>query len=911
MFKNIKTSLLFFALFFIGSTLFSDLLPDFFWFKSIGYSSIWLFKLKAEWAAFAAFFVTALFFISLNVRLANKNSESLSGQSQFSVNTPFKALNNFLEEFQNNQKVVDNPAKNYARKWLLRVVCIVVSVFFGLTAKHWWQEAFLYVNQDLYGLTDPIFNKDISYYLFTLPFFNHIQNWFLGLLIITSLIVGWIYFSKNILLVIFSKNTNFKSIKTHFILLLSLTFTLLAIGSHFSIYELVYSTRGAVFGAAYTDISIILPIKKLLVALFTLQALSCLFLLRNTSIKLPYLVFITIVLTHILALNILPNLIQNYVVSPNELEKEKKYIETNIAFTREAYKLTSIQTQDFPAKTNLSLNDIQKNSAIIDNIRLWNQEPLKQTFSQLQEIRPYYEFANVDVDRYLINGKLQQVMLSARELESNDLSAQAQTWINKHLVYTHGYGACMTPVNKITEDGLPEFFIKDLPPQSSIDLKITRPEVYFGEKTNNYVIVNTKQSEFDYPKGELNVYTNYSGKGGIHLDTHFKRALFAFKLGDSKLLVSSQINKQSRLMYDRNIDVIVRKIAPFLTYDKDPYLVITNEGRMKWILDAYTMSKYFPYSQPIKGNVNYIRNSVKVVIDAYDGTVDFYIADSSDPIIRAYSKIYVGLFKNISEMPDSLKSHLRYPTDLFTVQALMYSTYHMTDPQVFYNREDLWSLPTETYGESEQTMQPYYLITRLPGDVKESFVLMLPFTPTNKNNMIAWIAVKCDPENYGEFTVLNLPKDRTIYGPKQIESRIDQDTEISKDLTLWGQVGSRVIRGNLMIIPIEESILYVEPVYLQATQSKMPELKRVIVSYADAITMNDNLSESIQFIFGGNSYSEKKDITSEAVKTEKVGTTKKVKEIFKDLKKQLQQSEWGNFGQKMEELEKAIGDLTD
>ncbi len=912
MIKQLRFVLLVLILGFVGIVAFTKLYPEFLWYDSFRYAAVWLFRIKSEFITWGVFTSIAFIWLSLQVSIANKNSASASKSSDYHVDTPFEFLNRTIDQLKQtlDQSQQTDSFSKKAYGLMLTLVTFGLSILFGLAAKSWWEDLYLYLNQQPYGMADPVFGQDVSFYLFSLPLFNHIQNWFVSLFVVSLIMVGWIYFSRNILLVIFSKNREFSGIKRHLISLLAITFILFSAGTWLGIYDVVYSSQGVVFGAAYTDVTIILPVKKLISILFVIEAVLVLFLISRPTFKLPYLVLGLIFLLNFIGLRVVPNIVQNYIVSPNELVKEKPYIESNIKFTREAYGLNNIQEVQFPATHDLAFRDIMMNNTTVENIRLWNQEPLKQTFSQLQEIRLYYEFSQVDVDRYMINDKPQQVMLSVRELDSSILTAQAQTWTNRHLIYTHGYGLCMTPVNEVTTDGLPEFFIKDIPPKSSINVGIENPAVYFGEMTTDYVIVNTKQNEFDYPKGDSNVYTNYAGKGGIVLNSLFRRFLYAIKFSDFKLLFTSLLKPDSRLMYDRSIQQIPKKIAPFLIFDHDPYIVISDSGRLVWVYDAYTASSKFPYSEPFmsRGRVNYIRNAVKVTIDAYDGTTNFYIMDQYDPIIQAYDKVYAGLFQPFSAMPLDIQRHIRYPKDLFTVQAMVLNTYHMTDPQVFYNKEDLWEFPQETYEGSEKTMSPYYLVTKLPGDEKESFILMLPFTPANKNNMIAWLAAKCDRDEYGEFRVLKLPKERTIYGPMQIESRIDQHTEISKDLTLWGQMGSKVIRGNLMIIPIKQSLLYVEPIYLQATQSKLPELKRVVVSYEDKIVMAKNLGDAIFELFGLDSdmLEESQFTLDESNPAIKKDSINQVIDVFTALKKSLQGAQWSSFGIHMEELERSI-----
>ncbi len=550
---------------------------------------------------------------------------------------------------------------------------------------------------------------------------------------------------------------------------------------------------------------------------------------------------------------IYPALIEQYAVKPTELTKETPYILHNIKFTRLAFGLDKVEEKPFAVRQSMTYDDIKENDATIHNIRLWDTRPLIETYRQLQEIRLYYNFKNVDVDRYHFKESYTQVALAARELPASQLPARASTWLNIHLKYTHGYGLVMSPVNEVTKDGMPDLIVQNIPPSSNV-LSITRPEIYYGEQTDQYALVNTKTKEFDYPSGNQNVYTSYQGKGGVRLSSLFRRLVYTWNFSDIKILLTNYLTNESRIMFHRDIADRDNTIAPFLGYDSDPYLVVGKDGNLYWIHDAYTTSNMFPYSQPFSqslnsSGLNYIRNSVKVVIDAYNGDVSYYVIDPSDPLVQTYEKIFPTLFKPISEMSAFLKRHIRYPTDLFLIQGQMYNTFHMTNPQVFYNQEDLWSLATEVYDKNEQPMLPYYIIMRLPDTKSEEFILMVPFTPSKKNNMVAWLCARCDGDNYGQLLEYSLSKEKLIYGPLQIDARINQKPDISSSLTLWGQMGSSVIRGNLLVIPIEHSFLYVEPVYLQAEQSKMPELKRVIVSLGNQLQMRDNLDDALRAVF--------------------------------------------------------------
>ncbi|PWB80352.1 MAG: UPF0182 family protein, partial [Candidatus Methylomirabilota bacterium] len=597
--------------------------------------------------------------------------------------------------------------------------------------------------------------------------------------------------------------------------------------------------------------------------------------------------------------------LQRFRVVPNEIAAESPYITHNIRFTRQAYGLDRIDEREFPAEDTLTREELRRNDLTIKNIRLWDHRPLLTTYGQLQEIRTYYKFVDVDNDRYLIDGEYRQIMLSAREMSYQHLPGQS--WINEHLIFTHGYGVVFGPVNRITPEGLPEFFIKDIPPVSTTPIKVTRPEIYYGELDNDYVIVGTRAQELDYPSGEKNVYSTYTGQGGVPLNSFGRKLLFATRFGTMKILLSQDLTPDSRIMYYRQIAERVKRAAPFLLFDRDAYLVIGRDGRLFWIIDAYTTSDMYPYSEPIRGVGNYIRNSVKAVVDAYNGSVSFYLADLDDPLIKAYDRAFPGLFQPLDAMPDDLKAHLRYPQGMFNVQARLYSTYHMQDPQVFYNKEDLWSIPAE--------MEPYYTIMRLPGEAKEEFILLLPFTPNRKDNMIAWLAARSDPPHYGKLTAFNFPKAKLVYGPRQINARIDQDSFISQQLSLWSQRGSTVIRGSLLAIPIERSLLYVQPLYLAAEKGSLPELKRIVVAQGNQIAMEETLDTALAKVFGGSARA-----TVEARIPPSPGVPSAVDSSVKALvtraydhytraQELLRQGNFAGYGEEVKRLESALKEL--
>jgi uncharacterized membrane protein (UPF0182 family) len=537
---------------------------------------------------------------------------------------------------------------------------------------------------------------------------------------------------------------------------------------------------------------------------------------------------------------------------PNEFNRERPYIVNNIEATRRAYALDRVEEREHSGDAELTAKDIIANAPTIENVRLWDHLPLLQTFGQIQEIRTYYEFRSVDNDRYTIDGKYRQVMLSAREL--NPESIPNRTWVNERLMFTHGYGLTLGPVNQVTTEGLPVLFIRDLPPVSTAGLRVDQPSIYFGELSSDYVLVKTKQREFHYPKGDDNETTVYDGAGGVSIGTFWRRLMFALRFTDTDILFTNQLTADSRILYHRRIADRVQQLAPFLSFDADPYLVLSN-GRLLWIQDAYTTTPNYPYATPTtyqNDRVNYIRNSVKIVVDAYHGSTSFYLAEPSDPIALTLEKIFPGLLMPMSEMPADLRKHVRYPEDIFMIQAAMYQRYHMTNPQVFYNKEDQWQVPTLEAERGSVTMQPYYTVMRLPGERHEEFIQMLPFTPRLKENLSAWMVARSDAEEYGKLLVFQFPKQKFVFGPKLIVGRINQDEKISPQVTLWNQQGSRVIWGTLLVIPVNESLLYVRPLYLQSSEAKIPELKQVIVAYQGRIEMAETLTRALGRIFGSS-----------------------------------------------------------
>lgn len=763
-------------------------------------------------------------------------------------------------------------------QFLLSAIAVILSLGFGWVISQHWSEVILFLHPIPFQQSEPLFHKDISFYIFSLPIWELLGFWLMGLCLYSLLAITLTYLlSGNSL-----SQGRFAGFspqqQRHLFGLLGGFMLIVGLSNWLHRYELVYSDRGVSFGASYTDVNAQLPADTVLCVLAVAIAFYILWRTikwQSQHLQQRLLVYLLSLYSFLLLLGniIIPSAIQSFIVQPNELQREQKYIARTIAMTRQAFALDTIDTLTFNPQGKLTEADIQANDLTIRNIRLWGKEPLLKTNRQLQQIRPYYRFPDADIDRYTIKTagnpsttEKRQVLIAARELDYNAVPQQAQTWVNRNLIYTHGYGFTMSPVNTVAPGGLPEYFVKDIISNDSIlntsspeireSIPIGKPRIYYGEITNTHVMTGTKARELDYPSGSDNVYNTYDGTGGIKIGAFWKRCLFAAYLQDWQMLFTRDFLPETKVLFRRNINQRVRAIAPFLKFDSDPYLVAadanpgTAQGNyLYWIVDAYTTSDRYPYSDRDKNSINYIRNSVKVVIDAYNGTVNFYIADINDPLITAWSKIFPQMLQPLQAMPENLRSHIRYPVDFFKIQSERFMTYHMTDPQVFYNREDQWQIPNEIYGSEPRPVEPYYLITSLPNVSFEEFLLFLPYTPKQRTNLIAWLAARSDGENYGKLLVYIFPKERLIYGTEQIEARINQDPVISQQISLWNRQGSRAIQGNLLVIPIEQSLLYIEPIYLEATQNSLPTLVRVVVAYENRIVMTQTLEQGLQAIF--------------------------------------------------------------
>jgi uncharacterized membrane protein (UPF0182 family) len=865
-------------------SLISGKIVEWLWMGQLGFQSIFWKLLSIKVILFVLAFAIVFLYSWVNLRVAFRNHQRGGRRHEMGI------------------VYSDGGDPAYAT-----VVPIVISFFlaliFGLIFYHQWDTYLRFQWGGGFGLSDPIFERDIGFYLFRVPFYEMLQNGVVGLAFFALLIIGMVYlYTGGLQFGAGQPRGGNRPAILHLSVMALLFFAAMGWGYYLDRFELLYSTRGVVYGAGYTDVNIVRI--GLWIMLFASAALMFLILINLFVLKQSLVVGIGVgsyFALIVVVIALLPGIVQRFTVDPNELELERPYIQYNIEFTRLAYQLDRIEERDYPALSDLTRAQIFENQDTLRNIRLWDWRPIRQTFRQTQEIRLYYKFYEVDVDRYRLGGEqgYRQVMLSAREL-SEQLPAKARTWVNQRLQYTHGYGLAMSLVAEKTEEGLPRYVVQDLPPVSPY-LSLDRPAVYYGEGMPGYRIVNTKIEEFDYPRGDKNVYVSYQGKGGIPINNFWKRVLFAWTESDISILLSSYITPQSRIQIWRRIQERVSRIAPFLKLDRDPYVVL-NAGKLYWIQDAYTTSSRFPYADPYQPGLNYIRNSVKIVVDAYEGSVTFYVVDSDDPVLGVYQQAFPDLFKGLDAMPQDLRTHLRYPEGLFTIQVEKFRTYHMTIPQVFYNQEDLWTRPQEKYAGSPIQMEPYYILMRLPDEKELQYLIMTPLTPENRDNMISWMAAKSDFPDYGELVAYKLPKERLIYGPLQIEAMIDQDDVISQQLSLWDQRGSQVIRGNLMVIPVERSFIYVEPVYLIAEQTDIPQLKRVIVVYGKQVAMEPTLEEAVEVVFGARRPQERMLAPSSV----QADVFKQAREHLQEAEKALQQGDWSDFGKAMDSLKQYL-----
>jgi len=906
----------------IGTGLYVDLL----WFIDLELEEVFWVRHLSEWGLRIGAFLFFFLFLWINLLFTRRHI----------VRIP--SLNLKLRE--------ELFAKGYLRflsyRWLaffFLVISLLLSFILTPYAGNHWMEMQQYFNSTGFALGDPIFGQDASFYVFQLPFLRFVYGFLMMTLVVTLLALVVIY-----LVITPPEQVGRKWYifpfpgLGHISLIAGLIFLLKAWDYRLQMWELLTDYGGYMFGAGYTDVNINMNV---LWALLFLAVIIGIVFLANIYVQKTQLLvsgFVVIIAVSLVGGSIVPGLVQNFLVQPSQFSYEKPYIEHNIAFTRYAYGLDQFDTVAYPVEDTMTMEDVEANPGTFQNVRLWDYRPIETTYNERQTLWPYYRFRDVDIDRYDIDGDYRQVMLSARELDQDRFGEDARTWVNQHLQYTHGYGVAMSPVNEVDQDGLPTYFIQDLPPSTVEGIELEEPGIYYGELTREYVFTNTRMREFDHPDGDQTAYTTYEGEGGIPLENWFRRLLFALRFGDYRILFSGELEEESRLKFDRTVQERVNKVAPFLEFDPDPYVVV-NDGRLFWIQDAYTVSDRFPYSEPYGGK-NYIRNSVKIVVDAYHGDVDLYIADEEDPMIQTYDRIFPDLFQSLEDMPEGLRDHIRYPEQLFSTQAQVYQLYHITDPNVFYNREGIWEIPMEKYRGEEQRVEPYYVMLQLPGETEEEFVMIQPFTPARRNNMVSWMAARCDGEHYGEVKVYRFPRAEAIYGPQQIENRIDQSPEISELLALWDQRGSEVVRGNLLVLPIEDSILYVEPIFMRAEAGGLPELARVIVSFDGFVVMAPTLDEALEQLLDDREVEDEEEIIFEdpeeiddlpepepdidpepepeepdIPEREPVedpdarALIQEANAVFEEAQRNLRDGDWVGYGEKIDELEEILQEL--
>ena len=889
---------------------------NYLWFDSVDLNSVWIKILLTKSILVAATSLLAFAFIFINLRLAVRATPVMDIFESFESQDP---LSRFREFF--NERFLKY------RLW----GAIGLSIFLGAGASQLWEQVLLFINQKSFGVTDPIFQNDVSSYVFGLPLYRLFVSWGFQLVIFTSFIIVLFFIATGALQLRQGRLPEVSSgAKAHLSVLLAFVALLKAFAYRLDSMELLYSPRGKVFGASYTDVVAHLPALNLLILISLFGAILLLVNIKRRGWLLPATAISLWLAVSIIVGGVVPAAIQRFRVVPDELNKELPYVENHINYTRLAYGLNSIEEKSFEASPDLTDNDIADNAQTVDNIRLWDPTVLAETYSQLQEIRAYYALDEVDVDRYKINGELTQVMVSARELDQTNLPAVG--WVNERLQYTHGYGVVFSPANDVASQGQPDFYVKGVPANTTVsELEVEQPRIYFGESAESveYVVVNSLQDEVDYPlstEGQSVAYTNYSGDGGVGIGSFFRRLGFALRYSELNLLISNQLSDDSKLIMERNVVSRVKKAAPFLYTDNDPYLALI-DGNLFWIIDMYTVSDKYPYAQPadtrrinensgLPMNFNYLRNSVKAVVNAYDGTMNFYVVDENDPLILSYNDIFPNLFTPQSSMSTELLDHIRYPEDLFTIQSDMYRDYHMIDPRVFYADEDPWVIPSDSSttprvatlrGEFTEIgfkpMLPYYLLMSLPGESDLSYLIFQPFNPENRPNMQSFLVADADPENYGQLIDFRLPKGEFVDGPSQVATRINQDPDISQIFTLLDQQGSSVIKGNLFVVPINQSILYYQPIYLQGEQNPLPEFKFVVVVFQDRIIMEESLSEALASVFGGDFATENVEETEGESPLELL---EKATKAFEKAQEELQNGNLGLYQKLVEQAQQFV-----
>ena len=868
------------------------------WFQSLGFESVYWYRLRAEALVFLVFSVASAAILWILFRLVTPTSAY--------SRRPFLQVG--------GETIAIPSAQNIRR--LTGPIAIIIGIFIGLSySVDWNTYALFFNNVPTASTADPIFAQPLSFYLFTLPVLESVTAWFLAIALIGLV--------ASILMSVIDMSATFRGVS----LALSLLLFAIAAQSYVHRYSLLLDENSLFTGVRYVDDKIILPGLWFVIAALIAGAIIAAANVGAGRIRNLAIAGAAPALMYIVAGVLVPGYVSTFVVRPNELVRETPYIKNNIEFTRKAYSLEGIEEIPFEPRVTNAVFEPTAHKDTLDNVRLWDWRALQSTLRQIQEIRTYYDFPDIDVDRYTIDGKPQSMMLGVRELSLNKLPAGSRNWVNERLIYTHGYGVTMSPVSQFTKEGLPNFFLSNMPVESANPaIRVTRPEIYFGEITDWPVYVKTRQKEFNYPEGDANNYSTYEGTGGIQMGSLLRRLLLAWSVGDlTKVPFSDDVTADSALLIHRNIKERASELAPFLLFDEDPYIVVGSDGGLYWIMDAFTTSDRYPYARHLNiggRSINYVRNSVKVVVDAYNGTTRFYVFDSEDPLIQSYQKMFPKLFVPADEMPDFLRSHIRYPEMLFRIQAAIYATYHVENEQVFYNREDIWTIAQQGRGQQQGTqaadvIEPYFVMMRFPGDSELEFVSILPFTPSNRNNLIGWIAGRSDGKNYGKLRAYRFPKTRFVDGPLQIQARIDQDSQLSSQLTLWNQQGSTVIRGNLLVIPLEDTLLYVEPMYLQAERSPMPELRLVVLATQDRLAYAARFPEALQALVEGRTAAPSALTTSNpqpaTAKNEPAADVRslieRANQAFSDYRRLTSEGKLGEAGLKLDDLKRALEEM--
>lgn len=897
-----------FTLFFILLPWLAFFITEFYWYESLGFTQVFWRRFTAQAQLFAAVFMPTFIIYLLNWLTALRNS----------LDAPGAAAGGGI------------PARSLRKTTI--TAALLFSLFGALGATGMWDVFLRFLNSTPFGESDPIFNKDIGFYVFSLPFLSFLRSRLQSILVVSLIGSVAIYsFTRAYSLVtdgLRPKLVMPRRIKLHLTMLGALILSVLGVGYCLDRYSLLFSPSGIAFGAGYTDVTIIMPsLSVMAFAVFAAAALLILNYFKPLRRTFWIIAGATFALGW-LSLVMLPGLVQQYRVKPNEYELEERYIAYNLDYTRRAFGLNNVTTVMVTPGEGVTAEELAADLDTVRNVRLWDYSPLLRTYNQLQAIRTYYSFSDVFIDRYEINGLSRQVILAVRELDLTQL--QNRTWVNSHLEFTHGYGVVMNPVNEVAPGGLPNFFMKDLPTRSTVDIKVDRPEIYYGTQQASYVLVNTAVKEFDYPMGNSNVRSVYEGGGGVAIGSMWRRLLFALRFRDSEILFTNVLNSKSRILFNRNAQQAIAKLAPFLFYDQDIYPVLYG-GRILWAQDCFSWSASYPYSRPFTAGdgtlahfngVNYIRNSVKATVDAYDGRIDLYLVDVGDPVAETWRKIFPALFKDGGQMPDGLRSHMRYPENFFEIQTEVYRTYHMSDTNTYYNREDVWEV---TPVGRQRRIQPNYLTMKLWGGENPEFAIIIPYMPLGRDNLIGWMAGRCDPEKYGELLVYEFPKQTQLYGPAQIEALIDQNPEISAQLSLWGQHGSDVIRGDLLVIPIGQSLLYVQPLYIKAERGEMPELKRVIVSTGGRVAWAETFAEALERLVGrkvtesrgamvaaetGESAKPKASVAAGAPEAANVSElTRRAQELYDSAMRAQREGNWALYGSEIKKLGEALSEM--